>query len=192
VYVLTVTDCISRLVTPMPSYRSGAEMHITTQQEEFSYAFVDAIVAAAGYSVHSKKPGMDNAGIDIGVEVPGQLGRVLSPKFDAQVKCTSDDSYIKETQINYPLKVKNYKRLIHLEPSVPQLLILVFVPKDPCDWLRATKDEMVIRKSAYWISLKGRPDTKNTGNITVHIPRENLLTPDSLKEIMKRIAGKEL
>lgn len=176
----------------MPSSSSSAGMYITIQQEEFSYAFIGTLVTAAGYTLQTTTRGIDNVGIDITVTAPGEIGRTLSPKFDAQVKCTTDSSFIKSTQINYPLVVNNYKRLIHPQPSTPQLLIIVFVPKEPSDWLEATEEKMIIQKSAYWMSLKGKADTENTEKVTVKIPRQNLLTPQSLQEIMQRIVDKEL
>ncbi len=166
--------------------------HTTVQQEEFSYAFINTIVAAAGYSVHLKSRSMDNSGIDIGVEVPGELGRVLSPSFNAQVKCTTQTQYVKETHIKYPLKTENYKRLIHPSPSVPQLLILVFVPRDVSEWLKSTEKNLIIQKAAYWMSLRGSQDTPNTGSITIDIPRTHLLTPQSLQQLMQCIAAKKL
>jgi len=56
---------------------------------------------------------IDNAGIDITVTAPGEIGTMQSPRFDAQVKCTTNSSLIKKTQIHYSLPVHNYKRLIH-------------------------------------------------------------------------------
>jgi hypothetical protein len=171
---------------------SDAGMHITIQQEEFSYAFLEAMVTVAGYAMHKKPRPIDNAGIDIGVEVPGQLGEMLSPKFDAQVKCTSDLKIIKATAIHFPLEVKNYKRLIHPLTSSPQLLIVVFVPKKPSDWFQVTEDQTILQKCAYWHTLRGEPETRNKDKITVHIPRQNLITPESLQDIMRRIADKKL
>jgi Domain of unknown function (DUF4365) len=176
----------------MPSSSPGAETYSTTQQEEFSYAFISTIVAAAGYAMQPPTRLIDNAGIDITITAPGEIGTVLSPRFDAQVKCTTDSSLIKPKQINYALPVHNYDRLIHPAPGTPQLLIVVFVPKELSGWVEVTEDNTKLQKSAYWISLKGRSKTTNKDNITVHIPRENLLTPESLKAIMQRIAGKTL
>jgi hypothetical protein len=64
------------------------QMYMTLQQEKFSYAYREVITTASGYEMLLKGRAMDNAGIDLSIEVPGQLGRVLSPKLDAQVKCT--------------------------------------------------------------------------------------------------------
>jgi Domain of unknown function (DUF4365) len=176
----------------MSASQPSEEPYNTVQQEEFSYAFISAIAAAAGYSIGPPTRLMDNAGIDISVTAPGEIGSMLSPKFDAQVKCTSDSRFMKETQIHYPLPVRNYTRLIHPYPLSPQLLIVVFIPKDLSSWVESTEDRTILQKSAYWISLKGKASTDNSDNITIHLPRHNLLTPLSLQEIMQRIARKEL
>jgi Domain of unknown function (DUF4365) len=176
----------------MPPSRSHAGHYSTVQQEEFSYAFISTIVAAAGYAMQPPTRLIDNAGIDITVTAPGEIGTALSPQFMAQVKCTADSSFIKPDRINYPLSVHNYKRLIHPTPFIPQLLIVVFVPKDLSAWVQSTEAATVLQQSVYWISLKGQAQTKNTTNITVHIPRANLLTPQSLTGIMQRIAAQDL
>ncbi|MGI0490459.1 DUF4365 domain-containing protein [Alkalinema pantanalense CENA528] len=176
----------------MPSSSPGTQSYSTTQQEEFSYAFISTIVAAAGYAMQPPTRLTDNAGIDITVTAPGEIGTVLSPCFDAQVKCTTDSYLIKAKQIHYPLPVNNYTRLIHPNPGIPQLLIIVLVPKELSSWVEVTENNTKLQKSAYWMSLKGKPKTNNQSNITVHIPRENLLTPESLQEIMQRIADKDL
>jgi Domain of unknown function (DUF4365) len=176
----------------MSSSGSKIETYSTDQQEAFSYAFISTIIATVGYAIHLSPRLVDNAGIDITVTVPGEVGKSLSPTFDAQVKCTSDSSFIKKTKIHYSLPVHNYTRLIHPNPGKPQLLILVFVPKELSNWVQTTEENTILQKSAYWMSLKGKPPTKNTTNVTVHVPRENLLTPQSLRGIMERIANKEL
>lgn len=163
-------------------------MYITLQQEKFSYAYLQTITVAAGYEMMAKGRAMDNAGIDISIEVPGQIGRVLSPKLDAQVKCTMDQSIIRGAWIHYPLDVRNYERLRHPYPSCPQFLFLMFVPSDKNEWLTVSQDQSILKKSAYWISLKGMAASSNKQTVTVKLPRENLLTPAVLQNIMFQIA----
>jgi Domain of unknown function (DUF4365) len=163
-------------------------MYITLQQEKFSYAYLQTIAVAAGYELQAKGRAMDNAGIDIAIEVPGQIGRVLSPKLDAQVKCTTDLSIIRADFIHYPLDVRNYQRLRHPHPSCPQFLFLVFVPPDHDSWLIVLEDQSILKKCAYWFSLKGMPLTSNKQTITIRIPRVNLMTPQTLQQIMFQIA----
>lgn len=106
-------------------------MNINTQKEEFSYAYIRAVASVAGYAVEQKLRAMDNAGVDVTIEVPGEIGEILFPKFDAQVKCTSSQSvlhndYIKfhPQQLNFlerPLAervTETFIELIHLSNTV--------------------------------------------------------------------------
>ena len=175
----------------MPSSSPGSETYSTVQQEEFSYALISTIVTAAGYAMQLSPRLIDNAGIDITVTAPGEIGTMQSPRFDAQVKCTTNSSLIKKTQIHYSLPVHNYKRLIHPYPGAPQFLIIVFVPKDLSEWVQTTEEKVTLQKTAYWMSLKGEPSTNLTTGITIHIPRENLLTPQSLQGVMQHISDED-
>lgn len=56
------------------------------------------------------------------------------------------------------------------------ILIVVLVPSNINDWLKITEEDMLMRKCGYWVSLKGQKPTKNTNNITVELPRQNLFT----------------
>ncbi|MGB3419527.1 DUF4365 domain-containing protein [Dolichospermum flos-aquae] len=166
-------------------------MDRNTQKEEFSYAYIRAVSSVAGLSVTKPERPMDNAGVDITITVPGELGEVLFPKFDAQVKCTSSEAIIEEDFIKFPLPVKNYNRLRHENPISPQILIVVLVPNDITGWLNISENETLLKKCGYWLSLKGKSKTSNTTTITVDIPRKNILTPSSITSIMEKIAKKE-
>ena len=168
-------------------------MDENTRKEMFSYAYIQAVVSVAGFSVENKSRPMDNAGIDLTIESPGRIGELLCPKFDVQVKCTSSTDIVNKDVIKYPLPVQNYNRLRAIKTLVPQLLIIVLVPKKISEWLKTSEQEMLIKKCGYWVSLKGNPETKNSSTITVSIPRKNLFTPQNLSLIMKKIdMGDEL
>lgn len=162
-------------------------MDENSKKEEFSYAYVKMIAALAGYeTIVSGRPS-DNSGIDIIIRAPGMIKGLFSPSIDAQVKCVST-ARIGDSHITYSLPVKNYRRLI-LESQALQILILVLVPKIfSSDFLRITLDETKFKSPIYWINLKGHPDTLNDDNVTIYIPKENLLIPNSLKSLMEKQA----
>lgn len=166
-------------------------MDLNTKKELFSYAYVKAVASAAGYSVEVKGRAMDNAGVDLTIEMPEESGTTLFPKCDVQVKCTASQDILNKNVVKYPLPVKNYQRLISVNSLIPIILIVVIVPYEVDNWLSITEDESVIKKCAYWVSLKGQPSTQNKDKITVEIPRSNLLTPNSLNSIMDKIAKRE-
>lgn len=177
----------------MSSLSSDSPMDLNTRKELFSYAHIHAVASVAGFSVQLKSRPMDSAGLDLLVEVPGSLetGTVAYPKFEAQVKCTAVQSTIKEDTINFPLEVKNYNQLRISNPMIPLILIVVLVPENLNDWAEVRDTETIIRKCAYWLSLKGCDTTANTDKITVRIPRDQIFSPDALSQIMTKIANRQ-
>lgn len=164
---------------------------ISLRKEEFSYAYINTISTVAGYECSVKKRFMDHAGIDLSIEVPGEILSCLNPRLDAQVKCTSTDC-VRDEAIYYDLKVENYNKLIHPNPGSPQFLIVVIVPEHINDWIQVNNQPeiaTIIRAAAYWLSLKGKEPTNNKNTKTVEIPLNNRLTPAMLKAIMRKIAG---
>jgi len=175
----------------MNHFPEGAYQSI--RKELFSYAYIESIATVVGYECSVKKVFMDNAGIDISVETPGELNKCLSPRFDAQVKCTSKDC-IKDGWITFSgLQASTYKRLIHTNPYSEQLLIVVVVPENIDEWVEIPDHASIntlMKTGAFWVSLKGESDTTNQ-TITVKLPIHNRLTPDSLRELMDRISRQE-
>jgi hypothetical protein len=159
-------------------------MDLNTIKEEFSYAYVKMIAAVTGYEVIVTGRPSDSAGIDITIRAPGNINGVFSPTIDAQVKCTSRD-VLKKHYLKFPLEVKNYKRLISSFSQAPQILIIVLFPDDLNDVLKITSAYSLVDRCAYWISLKGRNDTTNDETITIDIPLDNILLPETLKHIME-------
>ncbi len=170
-------------------------MDLNTQKEEFSYAYIHAITSVAGFSFQLKSRPMDNAGVDATIEMPGISEDMLFPKLDLQVKCTASHDIIDRDKglIKYSLPVNNYNRLRHENSLIPIILVIVFVPKDVIDWVSISEldQETLLKKCAYWISLKGEQKTTNNTNKTIEIPLKNIFIPDSLKSIMEKIAREE-
>lgn len=161
-----------------------------TQKEDFSYAYVYAVTAAAGYSLQAATRRLDDSGIDATITVPGKLNSKRLPRFDIQIKSTSQD-VTKETFIKYPLSVKNYDELREDDPFVPQLLILVLIPDDINDWLSQAEDSLCLKRCGKGRSLRGQPPVDNLSTITVDIKRQNIFSPNALRMIMERIADGE-
>jgi hypothetical protein len=107
-----------------------------------------------------------------------------------QLKCTAGDA-TRGTHIVYRLDRKNYDDLRLTDLVVPRLLVVVLVPSDEQRWLTQTEEELILRRCAYWMSLSGREGTRNRGKVTVHLPRENRLSVQVLRDLMKRAAHKE-
>jgi len=155
------------------------------RKEQFSNAYLRAIAAAAGYNVY--KPEVDDDSVDWGIGARGGGGTVRSPRVELQLKCTSSDVQ-REDHLAYPLKLKNYEDLRLEDYLVSRILVVVLVPELISDWLTQTEDAIALRRCGYWVSLRGQPATANTGKVTVHMPRTQILSVDQLSAMMHRLA----
>lgn len=163
-------------------------MYINTQKEEFSYAYINAVASAAGYSFQIAPRPLDQVGVDVtitGLVSPGSRRRT---RLDLQVKCTSRDLTDNDF-IRYPLEMKNYEELRNNNPDDdPLILVIVLVPENVNDWLHQAEDELCLKHCAYWLSLRRQPQSKNQTTVTVYVPRQNIFNVDTLRHLMQRIA----
>lgn len=166
-------------------------MTLNTQKEDFSYAYVYAVAATVGYSLQAATRRLDDSGIDATITVPGKVNTKRLPRFDVQIKSTSQNVKGKES-IKFRLSAKNYEELSYDNPFVPQILIVVLVPENANDWLSQTEESLCMKHCGYWLSLRGQPPIANQTTITVEIPRQNIFNPESLKTIMEQFAAGEL
>jgi hypothetical protein len=165
-------------------------MDTNTKKEEFSYGYLKMIGAKSGLAIENHNRSIDNQGIDISIVYAGKIGNVHTPRIDAQVKCTSQDIE-KEDSINFSLDIKTYEKLRDISVYVPIILIVVLVPENSDEWIDIDNKRTISKKCAYWISLTGRSASNNKESITVKIPKKNLITPESLSNIIKQEAEKK-
>ncbi|MEU9340457.1 DUF4365 domain-containing protein [Streptomyces sp. NPDC048278] len=151
----------------------------------FGEEFIRMLATAANLDVTRKE--RDRVGVDWQLGYAGRRGTRRFPAIEAQVKCTSSPD-IHDDHIRYPLKLKNYNQLAGPDYEMPRFLFLVLAPADPFAWSYAKEDHLRLSHAAYWLCLHDRetlpPDNRSsTGTRTIHIPRANLLTVDSLHDL---------
>lgn len=151
----------------------------------FGEEFVRMLATAANLDVTRKE--RDRVGVDWQLGYAGRRGTRRYPAIEAQVKCTSSPD-VHEDHIRYPLKVKNFNQLAGADYEMPRFLFLVLAPADPFAWSHATEDRLHLSHAAYWLCLHDQEplplDNRSAqGTRTVHIPRANLLTVDSLHDL---------
>ena len=129
---------------------------------------------------------MDIGGIDVIILGEEQEYSLYPPRLEIQVKSTSTD-IIDNKFLRYPLKLKNYNELRKPRTLVPKILVVVLIPNELSEWVRQSETELCVRRCGYWLSLKGQPETRNTESVTVYLPRTQLFSVDSLKNIMQQI-----
>lgn len=167
-------------------------MPITEQhrKEDLGQAYVRAVIAKAGFNY-----GKDDHdyGIDGTIkEVTNIKGRFFPSGAGIcyQLKSSCDVQFQDDVVI-YDLESKNYNDLVADTLTFPIILILFVLPKSEDEWLSVTENEMIIRRCAWWYSLKGRPSTNNSATKRIQIPRNQIFSPESLIELMKKAKGGE-
>ncbi|MBF0463656.1 MAG: DUF4365 domain-containing protein [Nitrospirae bacterium] len=164
-------------------------MNINQQKEQFSNAYLCAVTAVAGYTCY--KPNVDIESVDWGITAVGVSGTFKSPKIELQLKCTSQN-VMGDEFIRFPLNIKNYDDLRHINYMVPRILVVVVVPDKIEKWLNHSELELTMRHCGYWMSLYGEKEKDNTETVTVYLPRKQQFTVDNLKHMMYRIGNGEL
>lgn len=164
---------------PLPWDRCGmgdALLATTDIEEALSEAYVTVIAARAGYAV--AKRNYDRDSVDVTIECGGHL----RPRIDLQLKATVGLKASVDP-MPFSLKVKNYNDL-RIETQVPRLLVVLQLPKEPGEWLTVSPDELVLRHRAYWVSLRGAPETDVQHEKTVYIPTKNRFDIEGLVALM--------
>ena len=151
----------------------------TDIKERLSLGVVTLIAARAGCEVCETK--VDRTSRDVRISPIAGAPVVI----DAQLKSTSGLIH-GETTVKYDLDVKNYNDLRATQVGNAQILIVLDLHRLEQRWLRVSARHMVFDRCAYWLSLYGAPATVNTKKIRVTIPRDQVLTPQSLEAIIAR------
>ena len=163
------------------------------KMEDMSEAYVRALCAINGFNVN--RGTRDNEGWDISISCKGFLGTdsVLSTtKIEVQLKATyakikrSSDGFI-----SFKLEVKNYNQLIDTKRIIPLILVVFQMYEDEKKWLEQNEEYLKITRCAYWVSLKGEKPTDNKNSITIQIPTNNILTQNTLRDLMYKVSKQE-
>jgi hypothetical protein len=163
-------------------------MDLSQQKEQFSFAYVRAVAAAAGFGV--SEPSVDDDSIDLMIASRSTTGTVKRPRLELQVKCTEGEALADES-FSYPLKIKNYDDLRDPDVLVPRVLVVVKVPAEVDQWAASSDEELILRRCGYWASLRGMDATENKATVSISVRREDRFTVDGLRAMMQRIEQKE-
>jgi hypothetical protein len=140
------------------------------RQEAVSRADIHAIAGRCGLACSFRDY---DYGLDLTVHAIRRNGRryvEFGFKLDIQAK-TSTSAVITPAQVLYDMEVKTYDDLREVVVGCPRILVLLIMPDEESAWTEQNEDHLLLRKCAYWMSLKGMGPTTNTATIRVTIPR---------------------
>ena len=76
--------------------------------------------------------------------------------------------------------------MLRIETQTPRLLVVLDLPKCEEQWVTITEDELVMRRRAYWLNLRGFEEKENRSSVTVEIPVSNLFDVMNLQALMEQ------
>jgi hypothetical protein len=164
-------------------------------ESELSYAYLHAVAARAGMECQVTARHSDNKGVDARVRAWGPFnngGYLSEVNIDVQLKATTQAFGSAENFLRFEIQgIERFDRLRDQTVEIVRLLVVLFLPKDKAEWLSWSPEELIVRQCAYWICLRGMPETGNRKSITIKIPRANALTPDALAALAAGISRNE-
>lgn len=169
---------------------------ITAQhkQEGLSRSYIHAIAGNAGVNMHLGREfdyGFDGTFRPVIFRNNRRVESGIS--LDFQLKCTKNWKHENEC-VAYKIETKTYNDLVTRDPyGVGAILILLCVPRKEELWIRITEASILMRRCCYYFTLSGAPVHNENSTKKILIPRMNLLTGDSLVNLIdaerRRISG---
>ena len=163
-------------------------MTFQNKEAELSYAYLYAVCSKAGFSCKQGDRHDDADGIDAIITYRGEISNTYlkNISLNVQLKATIKKPVEKEGYLSYFLQgVTRYDKLRTKDSPYYKVLVVLFLPENPDEWLYISADELIIKKAAYWINLYGQPAVNTTAGTTIYIPTTNILTPQALTNLVQ-------
>lgn len=170
-------------------------------KSELSYAYLHAIAARAGVECKGTDRHSDGAGVDATLRVREKFhddSKLTHFTVDVQLKATSAvprEPHEAKTHYSFDMEVTHYKKARYSAETRGNalLVIVLFLPDDPTEWLCHTVDGLVAKRCAYWVSLCDAPETTKSEKSTqvIYLPKANVLSVDGLRQVLGRISRQE-
>ena len=150
------------------------ELNPNDQKEQISLAYLYAISALAGYGCQ-EGPRQDRNTVDAFVW-PGE--RIYN--INVQLKATASPKW-HEDGLHIQLSCRTYNAL---RTAMGAAILVVFeLPSEKGLWFECDVEGLLMRKCAWWLSLKNCPAI-DTASRVVTIPKTHHLDVDELKRLM--------
>jgi hypothetical protein len=161
------------------------EQHI---KEQISRAYAKAIAASVGIILreYDIDYGLDGRFSDVEYDVERRRYMENGFGIDFQIKATTNVIH-RDDKVLYDLDVKNYRDLIKTAIGTPRILIVYSMPKKSDEWITVSDEDTILRRCAWWCSLKGFDDTENDETKRIELPVSQRLTPSELQRLIERV-----
>lgn len=153
-------------------------------ESELSYAYLHAVASRAGMACTPGGRHEDNNGVDAQITAWGPFaggGYLTEVTMKIQLKATIAEPTGSAEHWSYSLRgIERYDDLRSNALAVPRFLVVLFLPSASTEWLEHSVDKLVLKKCAYWVSLRNAPETTNSTATTVYLPKVQIFGPRQL------------
>ena len=166
-------------------------LSVNNIKSELSYAYLHAIAARAGLGCEVSGRHSDGAGVDASLRAKERFAAdSIFTEFtvEVQLKATSIKPASNLGRFSFPLALDHYNKLRSEDTQSQRLLVVLFLPEDESQWLIHSPDGLIARRCAYWVSLRGAPDSPNESSQTVYLPETNPLSVQGLRTVFAEVS----
>lgn len=164
-------------------------------EAELSYAYLHAVATRGGFSCSYTHRHLDDVGVDAQIHEDGRQlaaeSALTSFALHVQLKATRVSPVEQKGRFSFSLPLRQYNKLRETRLASARILVVLYLPPDPTDWLRHSEDALIAKRCAYWVSLRGAAASANDTAQTVYVPRSQVLSVAALTEIMTRCSRDE-
>lgn len=165
-------------------------------ESELSYAYLHAVASRAGMGCVVSNRHADNNGIDARLTAWGNFADnayLTEVDINVQLKATIGDPGSDSKYLSFFFKgIKQYDDLRAETVGIPRILVVLFLPSVAEQWLVGSPDALLIRRCAYWVSLRRATKSENDTGVTIYIPRSQTFTCDNLSKLVTELAQRKI
>jgi hypothetical protein len=161
-------------------------------ESELSYSYLHAVASFCGAAVSEANRHEDNSGVDAKITAWGPFengGYLNEVDLKVQLKATVKQPTRSNGKLSYQLAgIERYNDLRAQTTATPRILVVLFLPEAKEDWLQASAESLVLRRCAYWVSLRGAPATQNRSSVNVYLPETQMFHPAALGQLLTQLS----
>jgi hypothetical protein len=156
---------------------TGGILNDDERKANLSFAWLAALASLSGYTCErGAQPDVSS------VDAVVRTGRPPDGQIDVQLKATSSPD-VKADGLYFQLRNPNYDHLRAPQRFCPIILAVLELPAHSNDWYEWDTEQLVLRRRAWWQSLRGYREITGNSRVVV-LPEAQLLSPDTLQRLM--------
>ena len=108
--------------------------------------------------------------------------------FNCQLKASTRCTFNSKDELVFPMKVKDFNKLVKWRGVGIKILIAFNMPNDPNLWYRQNHDILCLRHCCYWTELTGQEPSPNKPDSTyrLKIPRNSIFDSQTVLKLTAR------